>query len=158
MNKTVLLAKQHGVAIGAHPSLPDLQGFGRREMAIEPVSFSNTNPCNLYAKPFQDELKSCFIYQVGALCGFLKLHGLPLNHVGQCMLSCSWLHILIYAVDQAPRSRLRPELAFAPSLTRPRRSDEGLSDGGQQRHRFRRNRGFGASNCCRRSGCAIRSW
>ncbi|KAF8193723.1 lamb YcsF family protein [Pholiota molesta] len=64
MNKTVLLAKQHGVAIGAHPSLPDLQGFGRREMAIEP-----------------DELKSCFIYQVGALCGFLKLHGLPLNHI-----------------------------------------------------------------------------
>ncbi|KJA16223.1 hypothetical protein HYPSUDRAFT_147989 [Hypholoma sublateritium FD-334 SS-4] len=66
MNKTVLLAKQHGVAVGAHPSLPDLQGFGRREMAIEP-----------------DELKSCFIYQVGALCGFLKLHGLPLNHIKQ---------------------------------------------------------------------------
>lgn len=37
MNKTVLLAKQNGVAVGAHPSLPDLQGFGRREMAIEPV-------------------------------------------------------------------------------------------------------------------------
>lgn len=64
MNKTVLLAKRHGVAVGAHPSLPDRQGFGRREMAIEP-----------------DELKSCFIYQVGALTGFLKLHGLPLNHI-----------------------------------------------------------------------------
>ena len=37
MNKTVLLAKQNGVAVGAHPSLPDLQGFGRRGMAIEPV-------------------------------------------------------------------------------------------------------------------------
>lgn len=37
MNKTVLLATQHGVAVGAHPSLPDRQGFGRREMAIEPV-------------------------------------------------------------------------------------------------------------------------
>jgi len=37
MNKTVALAKEHGVAVGAHPSLPDLQGFGRREMAIEPV-------------------------------------------------------------------------------------------------------------------------
>jgi lactam utilization protein B len=38
MNKTVELAKQNGVKVGAHPSLPDLQGFGRREMAIEPVS------------------------------------------------------------------------------------------------------------------------
>ncbi|KAF8808825.1 LamB/YcsF [Phlegmacium glaucopus] len=64
MNKTVLLAKQNGVAVGAHPSLPDRQGFGRREMAIEP-----------------NELKSCFIYQVGALTGFLKLHGVALNHI-----------------------------------------------------------------------------
>ena len=37
MNKTVLLAKENNILIGAHPSLPDLQGFGRREMAIEPV-------------------------------------------------------------------------------------------------------------------------
>ncbi|KAF7342497.1 Lactam utilization protein lamB [Mycena venus] len=64
MNTTVSLAKQNGVAVGAHPSLPDRQGFGRREMTMEP-----------------DELLSCFVYQVGALNGFLKLHGLPLNHV-----------------------------------------------------------------------------
>ncbi|KAJ7779439.1 lactam utilization protein lamb [Mycena maculata] len=64
MNATVAHAKLYGVAVGAHPSLPDLQGFGRREMAMEP-----------------DELLSCFIYQIGALSGFLKLHGLPLNHV-----------------------------------------------------------------------------
>ncbi|TFK35166.1 hypothetical protein BDQ12DRAFT_688600 [Crucibulum laeve] len=64
MNKTVALAKASGVKVGAHPSLPDRQGFGRREMAMEP-----------------DELFSCFIYQVGALAGFLKLHGLPLNHI-----------------------------------------------------------------------------
>ncbi|KAG9312742.1 LamB/YcsF family-domain-containing protein [Chiua virens] len=64
MNKTVLLAKVNHVLVGAHPSLPDLQGFGRREMAIEP-----------------DELASCFVYQVGALDGFLKRHGLPLNHI-----------------------------------------------------------------------------
>ncbi|RDB19015.1 Lactam utilization protein lamB [Hypsizygus marmoreus] len=64
MNKTVSLAKLNGVRVGAHPSLPDLQGFGRREMAIEP-----------------DELTSCFIYQIGALSGFLKMHGLHLNHV-----------------------------------------------------------------------------
>ncbi|PAV19385.1 hypothetical protein PNOK_0431900 [Pyrrhoderma noxium] len=64
MNKTVLLAKENNILIGAHPSLPDLQGFGRREMAIEP-----------------DELASCFIYQVGALSGFLHVHGLEMNHL-----------------------------------------------------------------------------
>ena len=36
MQATVKLAKQHGVAIGAHPGWPDLQGFGRREMNISP--------------------------------------------------------------------------------------------------------------------------
>ncbi|KAJ7114362.1 LamB/YcsF family protein [Mycena epipterygia] len=64
MNTTVAHAKAHGVAVGAHPSLPDRQGFGRREMVMEP-----------------DELLSCFVYQIGALAGFLKLHGIPLNHV-----------------------------------------------------------------------------
>jgi len=64
MNKTVTLAKQNNVLVGAHPSLPDRQGFGRREMAIEP-----------------EELISCFTYQVGALNGFLKRHGLRLNHI-----------------------------------------------------------------------------
>ncbi|KAJ7205635.1 lactam utilization protein lamb [Mycena rebaudengoi] len=64
MDKTVSQAKLYGVRVGAHPSLPDRQGFGRREMAMEP-----------------DELRACFIYQIGALSGFLKLHGLPLNHV-----------------------------------------------------------------------------
>ncbi|KAL5520945.1 hypothetical protein ACEPAF_2948 [Sanghuangporus sanghuang] len=64
MDKTVSLAKENNVLVGAHPSLPDHQGFGRREMAIEP-----------------DELASCFIYQVGALSGFLHKHGLEMNHL-----------------------------------------------------------------------------
>ena len=38
MDKTVQLAKQNGVHVGAHPSLPDRQGFGRREMKMDPVS------------------------------------------------------------------------------------------------------------------------
>ena len=50
----------------------------------------------------QDELASCFIYQVGALMGFLVAHGLTLNHVSAFHLSCSkeaneyssWGHIL----------------------------------------------------------------
>jgi UPF0271 protein len=64
MRATVRLAKPHGVKVGAHPSLPDLQGFGRREMKIA-----------------RDELANCIIYQVGALKGFLEAEGLPLNHI-----------------------------------------------------------------------------
>ncbi len=64
MAHTVKLAKRHGVAVGAHPSLPDLQGFGRREMKMAP-----------------DELQACVTYQVGALKGFLDAEGLHLNHV-----------------------------------------------------------------------------
>jgi 5-oxoprolinase (ATP-hydrolysing) subunit A len=64
MRKTVRLAKQHGVRVGAHPSLPDLQGFGRREM-----------------KMARDELANCIIYQVGALKGFLDAEGMALNHI-----------------------------------------------------------------------------
>ena len=64
MHKTVRLAKQHNVKVGAHPSLPDLQGFGRREMKMEPR-----------------ELADCLIYQIGALKGFLDAEGMPLNHI-----------------------------------------------------------------------------
>ena len=64
MRTTVRLAKKHGVKVGAHPSLPDLQGFGRREMRIG-----------------RDELANCIIYQVGALKGFLEAEGMVLNHI-----------------------------------------------------------------------------
>jgi UPF0271 protein len=52
------------VRVGAHPSLPDRQGFGRREMAIS-----------------REELTNCIIYQVGALKGFLEAEGVKLNHI-----------------------------------------------------------------------------
>ena len=64
MRATVKLAKKHGVKVGAHPSLPDLQGFGRREMKIS-----------------RDELTNCLIYQIGALKGFLEAEGMVLNHI-----------------------------------------------------------------------------
>ena len=64
MRTTVQLAKKHGVKVGAHPSLPDLQGFGRREM-----------------KMGREELANCMIYQVGALKGFLEAEGMTLNHI-----------------------------------------------------------------------------
>jgi len=41
MRRTVRLAKQHNVKVGAHPSLPDLQGFGRREMKMTGEELAN---------------------------------------------------------------------------------------------------------------------
>jgi UPF0271 protein len=64
MRKTVRLAKRHGVRVGAHPSYPDLQGFGRREIKMS-----------------RDELSAFLIYQVGALKAFLDAEGMKLNHI-----------------------------------------------------------------------------
>ena len=92
MNETVQLAKANNVLVGAHPSLPDQQGWGRREMAMEPVCRSCISSVSHDAYGHsQDELASCFIYQVGALTGFLQLHGVRLNHV-------SWAPPLLRAV------------------------------------------------------------
>jgi 5-oxoprolinase (ATP-hydrolysing) subunit A len=64
MRKTVKLALQNQVAIGAHPGLPDLLGFGRRNMAISP-----------------EETFDIIIYQVGALWAFVQSEGGRLHHV-----------------------------------------------------------------------------
>jgi UPF0271 protein len=64
MHRTVELAMQHGVAIGAHPGLPDLMGFGRRRMEVSPA-----------------ELKDYHRYQTGALGAFVKAAGSTLQHV-----------------------------------------------------------------------------
>lgn len=64
MRQTVRLALQHNVAIGAHPGLPDLVGFGRREMEVSP-----------------EEAFDMVVYQIGALGGFLAAEGSKLHHV-----------------------------------------------------------------------------
>ena len=64
MDKTVTMAKEYGVSIGAHPGFPDLVGFGRRRMAVS-------------AK----ELKAMVQYQIGALYAFCKSHDAELAHV-----------------------------------------------------------------------------
>ena len=64
MQHTVSAAIKKGVAIGAHPGLPDLQGFGRREMQITAT-----------------EAYQMVLYQVGALYAFVKAAGGRLNHV-----------------------------------------------------------------------------
>ncbi|WCG35123.1 LamB/YcsF family protein [Companilactobacillus farciminis] len=53
MAKTVALAEEAGIGVGAHPGFPDLQGFGRRKMAMKPA-----------------EVKNMITYQVGALMAF----------------------------------------------------------------------------------------
>ncbi|KAF7558026.1 hypothetical protein G7046_g5926 [Stylonectria norvegica] len=64
MAETVALCKKHNVKIGAHPGLPDIQGFGRREMKLSP-----------------EEHTANIVYQVGALQGFLAREGVELHHV-----------------------------------------------------------------------------
>jgi UPF0271 protein len=64
MRRTVRLALDRSVAVGAHPSLPDLQGFGRRSMDITPM-----------------EAYELTLYQIGALAAFVHAAGGRLNHV-----------------------------------------------------------------------------
>ena len=64
MRHAVRSAKQHGVRIGAHVALPDLSGFGRREMVID-----------------RAEMANIVLYQIGALNEFLAVEGLSLSHV-----------------------------------------------------------------------------
>ena len=64
MRHTVRLAREHGVAIGAHPSLPDLAGFGRREMAVSP-----------------NEAYALVAYQIGALQALAATERTHVAHV-----------------------------------------------------------------------------
>src|SRR2546425_5063915 len=64
MARTVALAKNQGVGVGAHPGLPDLMGFGRREMKITP-----------------EEARAYLLYQTGALKAFLETRDMTLQHV-----------------------------------------------------------------------------
>ncbi len=64
IRKTVQLATDHGVAIGAHPSLPDLMGFGRRVMRISP-----------------QDMYDLVVYQAGAVEAFARAAGAKLHHV-----------------------------------------------------------------------------
>jgi 5-oxoprolinase (ATP-hydrolysing) subunit A len=64
MRSTVAVAKRNGVAVGAHPGYPDLLGYGRRRMDVEP-----------------SQLRNYILYQVGALGAFLTAAGLRMHHV-----------------------------------------------------------------------------
>lgn len=64
MRQTVRLAVEQGVALGAHPGFPDLQGFGRREMACS-----------------TQEVENLVAYQIGALAGIAATEEARLHHV-----------------------------------------------------------------------------
>ena len=62
--RAVRLAQEHEVQIGGHPGFPDLVGFGRRDLAMDP-----------------EELYASVLYQLGALHAFVAVVGLNLHHV-----------------------------------------------------------------------------
>lgn len=64
MRRTLRLARERGVSVGAHPSYPDLPGFGRRAMTLSPA-----------------ELESQVAGQVGALAGIAALESIRVTHV-----------------------------------------------------------------------------
>lgn len=64
MKRTVQMASQAGIGIGAHPGFPDLMGFGRRNMNVSP-----------------EEAAAYITYQLGALYGFARSAGVKIAHV-----------------------------------------------------------------------------
>ena len=64
MRRTVRLAKEHGVKVGAHPAYPDLMGFGRRSMACS-----------------AQEVEDLVLYQIGALAGICQVEGATIHYV-----------------------------------------------------------------------------
>ncbi|KAL1908637.1 hypothetical protein Sste5344_005461 [Sporothrix stenoceras] len=89
MHKTIKLAKKHGVLIGAHPSVPDREGFGRRYIDLSPE--------NLFGQ---------LVYQIGALTGMLRAEDMPLNHVKthgclwrMCEASEAHCSAVLYAIE-----------------------------------------------------------
>ena len=64
MDRTVRMAVELGVGVGAHPGYPDLLGFGRRNMDCTP-----------------EEISKYVVFQIGALQAFCAVHGTTLRHV-----------------------------------------------------------------------------
>src|SRR5438876_4910065 len=64
LRQTIRLAKQHGVAVGAHPGFPDLIGFGRRDLHVTPR-----------------EAEDFVLYQIAAVAGVAAAEGVRLQHV-----------------------------------------------------------------------------
>lgn len=102
MRKTVELARKYGVKVGAHFSLPDLPGFGRREMKID-----------------REEMANIIIYQIGALKGFLEQAGVPLAHLkphGALYGMATRMEHIAHAIADAAEIFKVPVLGLAGTL------------------------------------------
>lgn len=95
MDQTVRMAKEKGVAVGAHPGYPDLMGFGRRRMDLT-----------------LEEIENYMLYQMGALFAFAKAHGLSLQHVKPH----GALQNLAYADLEVSRAMARAILRFSKDI------------------------------------------
>ena len=88
MRQSIRYAKQSGVALGAHPGLPDLTGFGRRAMALSP-----------------EEAATACLYQLGALQALASAEGVNVRHVkphgalyGMTLRDPAYTEAIIHAV------------------------------------------------------------
>jgi len=104
MKRTVRLCLERGVAVGAHPGLPDLMGFGRRAMAVP-----------------ADEIFDLVLYQIGALALIAAAEGAGLAHVkphGALYHMASGDRAVAEAVAEAAAKASdaigRPLMLFAP--------------------------------------------
>ena len=116
MDRSVALCRGRGVAIGAHPGYPDLRGFGRRPMALEP-----------------SEIEQVVVYQIGALHAFCRRHGVELRHVaphGALFMRAAADPVVATAVARAVAGFSRELLLFGLAGSGPMReaaADSGLT-------------------------------
>jgi 5-oxoprolinase (ATP-hydrolysing) subunit A len=96
MRRTVHAAVEQGIQIGAHVSLPDLLGFGRRRMAVAP-----------------EDLRDYSVYQIGALKAFVEAEGGSLGHVkphgalyGMCSVDSKLAGAIAHATADVDRNLL----------------------------------------------------
>ena len=77
MQAAIALSRRHGLGVGAHPSYPDLPGFGRRILEASP-----------------DQVYADVLYQVSALSGMCRAAGTPLRHVKAhgALSTRAWTH------------------------------------------------------------------
>ncbi|MHB8620881.1 MAG: LamB/YcsF family protein [Chloroflexota bacterium] len=114
MDKTVKLALRHGVAVGAHPSYPDRQGFGRRRMNVA-----------------IDEVEAMVVYQVGAMAAFARANGTRLVHVKAHGELYNWAAVepdVARAIARGIR-RVDPELVMVVLTTSPKYVEAAQSEG-----------------------------
>lgn len=103
MRRTVATARQHGVSIGAHPSFPDLQGFGRRRIDMAPA-----------------EVEAMVLYQIGALQAIAAAEQHRVTHVkphgALNNLACEDLE-LARCIARAVRGAGAELILLAPALS-----------------------------------------